>query len=709
MARWARAAVALVLVVLSAFVLARHAKPSTPELADLLPADLSPWSPAAAQAGDLLLVAVVGDGEAPSDDRIARVERALAKVPGVSTTTSRLTRPRLSLDEPVGVSRGRAGSTSRLDSFLARGHAHPILALLDPSLRSEEGAEAFGARIDALLAELAEPGSELLAFADPLMRAAYRRQSLADFGWGLAIIFLPIVLLAMVLLGSPHGAAMALVLGLTTAAATTLSQQLVDGRASPVAAFLLPFAFSVATLDAFHLSRRHQVLFERGDPTPARTAATELWRPCLLTTATTAVGLAVLSWTSTVPLLRDIGTWAAFATTFAYVATFTVGTGLLPLEPAPPRGLGRSAERCMRRLVCASLRHPERVKAIWGALVLLSVPLVAQLEGRPTYPDPFVEGHPWSAKLERLERSLDVSADVIQINVSSDLEAQAGRIRAFNGTLALQTALERDPAVALALGAGTLLVEIPHTPAALARLEALRHDERATDAVITRALAEPIAVNGRIQMTTLVVLAREADPDAFAARLMHFAEARAHKIAVELRGPRHTRSAIQAISLSHVRSSLPASFLAIALVLLLLRGVRRAWVALVSSSVPVLIAASLLSLIGSGWNLAMLAGVTVLLAVAVDDSIHLLWPLRSGADETNLPRASDLTRLVPVVGPALVATSLVLVGSFLALASSSIQFNRDQGLIAAIGLVVALIADLTLLPAMLRPARRNTR
>lgn len=691
-----RAMVYIAVLLVSGVVLVRYAKPSTPELSDLLPPDMRPTTAGGGQADELLIVAIVGRESSPPDERVRRVEAAIAATEGVAGTSSILSRPRLTLTPKPAVLRGAADGDSQLDGLMRGDGVRPILAVLDESTRSEAGAFRFAAELDQTLDGLRGPDDELLAFADPLMRAEYQKQSMRDLGWGTALILLPVVLLTMLLFGSAHAATLALLLGLSTAALTTAGQYLVDGRPSPAGAFLLPFAFSVATLDAFHLSRRHQELHQLGHPSPVKAAAAQLWRPCLFTSGTTAVGLGVLAWTSSVPLLRDTGKWAAIAAVLAFVLTFSMGTHFLPRRPTAPPRLARITSAWLRRLVVLSLRHPRRTAVAWLGLLLLSVPLVARLESRPSYPDPFVSGHLWSIELERLERGLDISTDVVQLDVSSSLPGDAGLIRAVNGTLALQAHLEGDPDVALGLGAGTFLREVRATPADLPQLAELVQRATEDDGLLPRSAGSPFVVDDATAMRTLVILSHDADRAGFLKRLDRFAASRANRVQLEVEGPRETRRRIQKLSLDHVKTSLPASIVAIFLVLLLLRGVRLAVIALVASATPLAIAAALLQALGSGWNLAMLAGATVLLAVAVDDSIHLLWPVPAPGGAAGLPR------VVGLVGPALAATTIVLIGAFLAVASASIQFNRDQGLIAAIGMAIALVADLTLLPALMR-------
>jgi predicted RND superfamily exporter protein len=52
-------------------------------------------------------------------------------------------------------------------------------------------------------------------------------------------------------------------------------------------------------------------------------------------------------------------------------------------------------------------------------------------------------------------------------------------------------------------------------------------------------------------------------------------------------------------------------------------------------------------------------------------------------------------------GPAIIATTAVLVAGFLSMLTSGLVAIRDMGLVATVALTGALLADLILLPALL--------
>jgi hypothetical protein len=126
------------------------------------------------------------------------------------------------------------------------------------------------------------------------------------------------------------------------------------------------------------------------------------------------------------------------------------------------------------------------------------------------------------------------------------------------------------------------------------------------------------------------------------------------------------------------------------------RGGRVLAAAIAGNVAPLLLVAGLMGALGLPWSLPMLPLPAVLFGLAVDDTIHLLWPLRG----RRAARPSSLARGAFRAGPPVLATTAVLCGSVLALALSDLVPNRQLGLLLAAGLAFAVLCDLSLVPAL---------
>jgi predicted RND superfamily exporter protein len=114
-----------------------------------------------------------------------------------------------------------------------------------------------------------------------------------------------------------------------------------------------------------------------------------------------------------------------------------------------------------------------------------------------------------------------------------------------------------------------------------------------------------------------------------------------------------------------------------------------------------------------GLSLSIVAGMT--LGIVVDDTVHFLSKYLRARREKELGSEDAVRYAFRNVGMALFTTSVVLVIGFLVLALSSFELNAGMGLLTAIVIAFALLADFLLLPPLLmqfdkkQPATASTK
>jgi len=119
---------------------------------------------------------------------------------------------------------------------------------------------------------------------------------------------------------------------------------------------------------------------------------------------------------------------------------------------------------------------------------------------------------------------------------------------------------------------------------------------------------------------------------------------------------------------------------------------------------PVAVVLGVMGLLGLSLNMAtvLIAGIAV--GLAVDDTIHLVWAWqelrRGGVDRREASR-----RATARVGLRMVVTSAILVGSFAAMGLSGFMPTAQFGILTSATILLALAADLVLLPLLLAGAR----
>ncbi|MCF6204582.1 MAG: MMPL family transporter [Methylococcaceae bacterium] len=100
-----------------------------------------------------------------------------------------------------------------------------------------------------------------------------------------------------------------------------------------------------------------------------------------------------------------------------------------------------------------------------------------------------------------------------------------------------------------------------------------------------------------------------------------------------------------------------------------------------------------------GLSLSIVTGMT--LGIVVDDTVHFLSKYLRARREQGLSPRNAVIYAFSTVGRALVVTSIVLIAGFLVLSLSSFELNSGMGLLTAIVIAFALIADFLLLPTLL--------
>jgi predicted RND superfamily exporter protein len=100
-----------------------------------------------------------------------------------------------------------------------------------------------------------------------------------------------------------------------------------------------------------------------------------------------------------------------------------------------------------------------------------------------------------------------------------------------------------------------------------------------------------------------------------------------------------------------------------------------------------------------GLALSVVTGMT--LGIVVDDTVHFLSKYLRARREGGLSSSDAVVYAFSTVGRALMITSFVLIAGFLVLSLSTFEMNSGMGLLTAIVIGFALLADFLLLPPLL--------
>ena len=145
------------------------------------------------------------------------------------------------------------------------------------------------------------------------------------------------------------------------------------------------------------------------------------------------------------------------------------------------------------------------------------------------------------------------------------------------------------------------------------------------------------------------------------------------------------------------KSFFAAFFVAFICLLIFIKSLKTTLLVLIPNILPLAILAIFMSLLNIPLDVTTAMITPIMLGIAMDDTIHLVYKYRrsksiQGSPEKRMNNAMEYT------GNALVSTTIALVGGFLIISSSAVPSVRDFGLLCAITVAIALITDIFYLP-----------
>ena len=131
------------------------------------------------------------------------------------------------------------------------------------------------------------------------------------------------------------------------------------------------------------------------------------------------------------------------------------------------------------------------------------------------------------------------------------------------------------------------------------------------------------------------------------------------------------------------------------------RNVKLVLISLVPNLFPLIVTAGLMGAFGIDIKPATAVVFSISFGIAVDDTIHFLARFRQ---EMGLGRPFEEAIRATILGTgrAIALTSVILIGGFSVLLTSQFESSAYMGALVSATIAAALLADLLLLPALLR-------
>jgi predicted RND superfamily exporter protein len=121
--------------------------------------------------------------------------------------------------------------------------------------------------------------------------------------------------------------------------------------------------------------------------------------------------------------------------------------------------------------------------------------------------------------------------------------------------------------------------------------------------------------------------------------------------------------------------------------------------ATLANLLPLVLPLALMAVTGITLRIGTAVVLAIALGIVVDNTLHIIIRLRATAAGGGGP-VGQISRAMRGTGRAVIFTTLALVGGFLSMLTNQLLAIRDMGLVAAVTILGAMLADLLFLPAV---------
>lgn len=436
-------------------------------------------------------------------------------------------------------------------------------------------------------------------------------------------------------------------------------------------------------------------------------------QPVFLTSITTAIGFLSMNF-GDVPPFRDMGNLVALGVMLAFVLSVFFLPAFIALMPVKVRQRETQGDKAMGIFADWVIRNRKWLLRGLGPLMLLLIAFIPNNEFNDEFVKYFDESIPFRvdtdfttknltgiytlqyslnagepsgisdpeflATLDRFAQWFRRQPQVIHVNTITDTLKRLNKNLHDDSPKWYRVPKRRD------LAAQYLLLYEMSLPYGLDLNDQINIDKSATRIIIT---TESMSTRDTLEMVETARqwiitngLQRAGDVEGSSPNIM-FAHITERNIKSMLVG---TTAALVLISLIMIGA---------------LRSIKLGLISMVPNLLPAALAFGLWGIVVGQIGLSISVVSAMSLGIIVDDTVHFLTKYNRARRERGMDAADAVRFAFSTVGMALWVTSLVLVAGFMVLSQSAFQVNSGMGLLTAIVIVFALIADFLLLPPLL--------
>ena len=483
-----------------------------------------------------------------------------------------------------------------------------------------------------------------------------------------------------------------------------------------ITTIVIPLSMAVGIADSVHLLAGYRERLAEGfAPDEAlRNAWHELLFPCLVTTATTALGLGSLLTANLVPI-RQFGWMGAATVIFALLYTLVLVPAVFSRVGAPTPAARRERSGALHWVLDRTARFAwsrhRLVLAINGGLIVMAIVGVTRIEVGADFANYFRDDDPITLDMRWLDEELGGTGSIDILIEADDVrdpetlrriaEAQA-RMEAFDAVKDSDSPAELSMILHERWFGDPERYRIPDSLAASAQLLSQTEGTSIHDRLMVVDYSAG-RIRGRFENSGLRELidgmaSFEADLD-----VLFEGHGTAQLTGIGKLIANLDRYIIE----SQVRSFIVAFFTVAILLGLFFRSWHIGLWALVPNALPIVFALGLMGWLGIQLDVGTVMVASIMLGLIVDDSVHFLARYRREWRAAGRPGGAEAQQAIAYrtgvgTGRALTTTSVILASSFFLSLGASFQPNLNFGVMCGLSTLIALACDLVSLPAVIR-------
>ncbi|MEW5734515.1 MAG: efflux RND transporter permease subunit [Thermodesulfobacteriota bacterium] len=591
------------------------------------------------------------------------------------------------------------------------------------------GAEENQAVVEAVRGILARhpiPETRVAVSGGPVIVDTFNRATLSDMRRGMMMAIGVNALFLLLLFRRVTGIFLPLIV-VVSAMASTIGLMPVFGVPLKMTTTIIPgFLVAVGVADSVHILAIFYRRLNSGEDkfTAIARSLSYTSLAVIMTSLTTAAGLLSFSFAK-LAALGEMGQFAAAGVILALLYTIIMLPAMLAVLPIRPRKTAAKITGRMDRVLgaCAdfSVRHPRKIIIASAALLVVAALMDTTLRFSNNVVDYFPDSMREKQDLVYLDKHM---RGVVALEAVLDSGRENGvKEPAFLNTLeglshSLVKTTDQDLFIGKVFSLNDILKEInkalnednpehyvlPQTREAAAQ-ELLLFESSGSDDLskVTDSQYRKARVTMKTPWVDSVVF------EEFIGRVHDkIAAAFGPDVTVSLTGEMALMARTIPATLHNLAWSYIVAFVTISLMMVLLLGnFRLGMAAMFPNALPIMLVMGVIGLLDIMLNLNTIMIGCIAIGLVVDDTMHFMYNFTRYLAITGDP-ARSVRETLTSTGRAMLITSLVLSGGFFVLLFSTLKNFQIFGLFTGIIILLALLADFVLAPAIAFAMYRNT-